>query len=65
MSKFGVQVNVLNRDTGEREWKWLRPHNGTRYEFVSGEQAHQCKEMCYPEAPIDIVRVAEITDERS
>lgn len=61
--KFGVQVKVWNPHKGEYEWLWAHPTGGPRYEWDSSNEAHRMKEMCYPQATVEWVRVAEIMEE--
>lgn len=61
--KFGVQVKVWNPHKQDYEWLWMQPVGGHRYEWDSGEKAHQMKATCYPQASIEWVRVAEITED--
>ena len=63
--KFGVQVKVWNPHKGEYEWLWMQPTGGPRYEWESSDYAHRMKEMSYPGATVEWVRVAEITEEQS
>ena len=58
--KFGIQVKVWNPHKTAYEWLWSHPSGGTRYEWESHDYAYRMKNMCYPLATTEWVRVAEI-----
>lgn len=61
--KFGILVKTWNPHKQEYVWLWAHPSGGPRYEFESGDKAHRTKQMCYPGASVEWVRVAEITED--
>ena len=60
---WGIQVLLHDG------WTWLRPSQGTAYEFPFEEDAYRMMSMCYPDQVIEarlggnkVVRVQQIED---
>lgn len=57
---WGVQVYLYCVASKEREWTWVKPSKGTRYEFSSLEIANARMRLMYPDLLVGTeVRVAQ------
>ena len=62
---WGIQVLIHDG------WTWLRPSQGTRYEFPYEDEAYRVMEMCYPDQIVQhrlggegVVRVQKIEEDK-
>ena len=45
---FEMQTKFFNRETGEYEWKSIKPTNGPPYRYKTRREAENMLEICYP-----------------